>query len=238
MASDDFTGTLGDPLDTHDSDWAQAGGLALNADVFLTDAALDESIGGGPADRLGIDGWRNKAARYTTSSEDTSIITVVGASVISEGGGPGVRMTSSTLGYTAIMGNISGTTYQSIKVLKNGVSFGNGDGSWDGTQDIEVKIVVSGTTTVDINVYINGSGTPSYTGQDTTAPLSAGNPGWSFVNQKAIVAALDTWSDGVGAGTTTTQTGAIDLDFTVTADWVYTAAGGGASPAAKYLLRL
>lgn len=204
MASDDFTGTCGDALDTHDVNWEGAGGAVLNTDIYLTDSAGATSTDA--ADRLGVNAWRDKGGMYASSSEDSSELLIIGvASAPSDNlfRGPAVRMTTSIAGYALRMKTVVDNNYTIAEVTKNG-GWISGAGvviSEDWSVDHTLKLTASGTTTVTLTLYIDDVEVHSF--DDSSSPVAAGSPGFWISNQTGNLATVDSWTDGAGGVSST-----------------------------------
>ena len=104
---------------------------------------------------------------------------------------------------------------------------------------INVRIVATGSTPTTLTVYINDSLEITHE-QSTGTDFTSGHPGFGASETGGVVdnTIFDNWTDGAATGTITTQTGAIDLNFKLTASAGLEAIGSGVSSAILRLLKL
>jgi hypothetical protein len=169
--SDNFNGSNGTNLSTHNANWG-----AMNATCTVNSFVIQSNL-------LNLSGvFACGGALYTTSSSDISQVVVSAAStsaainksVCVRGANGG----SSSRGYCVNFAAVTGANYTQIKITKNGTFFAVHTGlTYAFASDHTLRIVVSGTTTVSIQAYVDT--TLISTDSDSSSPLGAGNPGIS-----------------------------------------------------------
>lgn len=209
MASDSFTGADGTLLATHDTNWTQG---QLIANLALSGNACGVN-----------DKYKTVAAYYATSTADSSQITIkaMGSSAtISKS--PAVRMAGTARGYT-LLPLISSGIITRFAFQKNGTTIGYSTSglSYPVTADHTLQITASGTSTVVLTAFIDGTNIGSY--NDSSSPITSGSPGF-YIDGGLVLSdtLIDDWTDGVSAGFTgiyaasqlaQTQSAAASLDF-------------------------
>lgn len=184
--SDAFTG--GESLlADHDANWtaSQAG---------ITNLAIN---GSGSALLTGT--YRSGSAYYSASTADMSIA-VVGAGASDANVRPAacVRMSGSVNGYCLALMDISSGNWTDVAIYKNtGILCYLDGGSWATNTTHTLKITASGTGTVTIHGYVDGT---EVTGScsDASSAYDSGSPGiyiyggsaGDYTNNK-----LDSWAD-------------------------------------------
>jgi hypothetical protein len=194
VATDNFTGTNGTTLYTHDNKWTDSAGnvTAENTDAEINSNQLRPAgewvIGGG---------YYNNSQ---SADPQMSQFVVKGTAAARVYRYIAVRMGASTNGYAVRYSESSGSNYTTLEVLK--------DGSWIGTissrtdayaNDITLKIEASGTSTTTIKVYINGTQAGSDI-TDSSSPITTGYPGFIIMGDGTQLNIIDDWTDGVAAG--------------------------------------
>jgi hypothetical protein len=168
--SDNFTGTSGTLLSTHDASWTSMGANYNTAKFTLNGSGNVKvptySTGGG--------------AYYAASTSDTSQATWIATSgaVISKGvcvraNGSGTTLST---GYCEYLGTVVGANETRVYWVKNGGGGSNISGQaipW--ASNHVLKIVASGTSTVTLSLYVDG--TLVGTGTDSSSPITSGSPG-------------------------------------------------------------
>lgn len=193
MASDDFTGANGTDLETHDSAWDHE---TTNHFEIQGNAARPQN--------LFVSSWV-----HHSSTEDTCQIKI--PNVASSGKSDRVyvmvrsdinRGDATNYGYNIYFSD-DGTNLASVR-LRIGDTYMTGNFSLSQTYALAdtnvVKIVASGTTTVNIKVYIND--TEEFDYDDTAGTFTSGHPGFGCTAQNGVAAdqTFDDWTDGVSAG--------------------------------------
>lgn len=183
MASDSFTNTDGTSLSTHNANWGTIGGTIFTIQSNCAYAGT----------------WAVREARYTASSADLSQVVWKGSisAVQADVAKVHVRMSSSTEGY-ASKPNVSGGNVIGLILTKNGSWLGSltGGGNPSVSLDLTLKITASGTSTVTVEGFINGTSVGTAT--DSSSPIAAGNPGFrSWGGASAVY--FDDWTDGASA---------------------------------------
>jgi len=192
MASDSFTDTNGTALTTHDSNWADADSTYVVANYEIQSNLV-----------RGNNDFNYCGARYTTSSVDLSQVVFKAGSYPNNAKYVIVRADGTTnRGYTFTFAGLSTDTFTSVTLRKNGTFLsGSGSKSISRLSDQTVKITASGTTTVTVKGFV--AGTEEITYDDSTSPLSSGNPGFCALTDTAATLSdytdMDDWTDGVAA---------------------------------------
>lgn len=183
--SDSFTGSDGTALATHDAQWT-----SMPTPYLTTYATLQSN-------QLSIQAYQNGGAYYAASTADTSQMVFKGVTANNTvTKRVHVRAGGSTKGYEAgIAYPSSGSTVSSFAIRKGGVFLATITGSnIDTSADHTIKLVASGTSTVTLTVYVDGS---SYgTTSDSSSTITSGSPGWSCDGgSNATYNRFDDWQD-------------------------------------------
>lgn len=184
--SDDFTGTAGTALATHDSNWAD---LNTSAGWVVADAELD---GSGNVRATG--NWSQFGARYTTSSADSASITVKAKGTPASDSQVGLVLRANGTNYYVIrLTGSDGTNYTSINVFRYTTADGSEtyvtSASYTGslTADHVLRAEVSGTgATVTIVADVDATNYVNFGDTDANRITASGSPGiyaYPFGNQ-------------------------------------------------------
>lgn len=161
--SDNFSGSSGTPLATHNSAWTDAypaSGYVV-ANLQLTGSSTVEVTSA-----FGTGG-----AIYSTSTSDTSQAVYKAYSDYSIFKAACVRITpGTTSGYCFYEQSTTSGIVTKNGSFATGMAFSLPSGS-----DHTVKVSASGTTTVIVTVTVDGGSPQTWT--DTSSPLAAGHPG-------------------------------------------------------------
>ena len=190
MASDNFTGADDTALETHDSNWT-----SINATYPVSNLEIISNTVRHEAT------WQLSGAYYNGSSVDSSQIVFKAGTNGSPARNVSVRAGSNQRGYSASLGTISSGNYTFFNISKNGAWLATLEtsGAWSVTADHTVKITASGSSTVTIEGFVDGSseGTTS----DSSSPIGAGHPGfWTGELGTIAEGVYDDWTDGDTGG--------------------------------------
>jgi len=187
--SDSFTNSNDTALATHNSAWASASASYVVSNLEIIGNAVTTTstyaVGG---------------AYHQTSTSDTSQIVFKGLSNTSQSVNKyvGVRMDGSSLGYNAGMISLSAGNWTAIAIRENTTQLSTTCTGLSIAADADhtLKIVASGTTTVTISVYVDGSGTATCEKTDSSATITSGHPGF-YVGGNGTIGnnAFDSWQD-------------------------------------------
>ena len=183
--SDDFTGSQA-ALATHDANWtASADGVAN----FEIDGSGHLRLTGN---------YKSASAYYDASTSDVSQV------VVPAGSTNGyfrprvcVRMSDSVRGYCFGLIDNDGTNWGDIAVYKDGGVLCYLEGTYSASSNHTIKIVASGTSTVTLNAYVDGSEVTSGC-TDSSSPYESGHPGVMMHGSSAADYAnnlMDDWQD-------------------------------------------
>lgn len=166
---DDFTGTPGTILTTHNVNWK----LTTSNPTSVTDVANWTLQTGG----LQAVAFRNLFAFRDDSSGDDVQIPLIGNGTDARYSGPSVRMALNSGGYSAVFSVISGGNYTRLEIRKAGAFFAQVTGiSFSQSTDHDMRIVATTNgANVDLEVWLDGVST--YTGTDSSSPILTGNDG-------------------------------------------------------------
>ena len=187
--SDSFTNTNDTPLATHNSNWTNANGTFVVSNFEITNNTA--TITGD---------WAIAGAMHSSSTSDTSQVVVKALTNTSQ---PinryvGVRMNGTSLGYNVYLSNFSGGVWGNLGARKDTAGLGvacTGFGISAGA-DHTMRVVASGTSTVTINVYIDGGGSPACSWTDSSSTITSGHPGFFAVgNGTTGNGSFDNWTD-------------------------------------------
>ena len=190
MASDNFTGADDTALETHDSNWTSINATYPVSNLeIISNTVRHEAI------------WQLSGAYYNGSSVDSSQIVFKAGTNGSQSRNVSVRAGSDQRGYSASLTTISSGNYTYFNISKNGawLSTLETSGAWSVTADHTVKITASGSSTVTIEGFVDGSseGTTS----DSSSPIGAGHPGfWTGELGTIAEGVYDDWTDGDTGG--------------------------------------
>jgi hypothetical protein len=182
--ADSFTGSDDTDLEVHDSNWTGVDATWVVTGLEIVSNAIQLDFG-----------WANCAAYYDASSSDESQIVFKAAGDSATGRAVAVRMGAGTRGYSAILLAVSGGNYTECYVRKNGnwmaAPF---TGSWSTSSDHTIKIKASGTTTVTLEVWVDGVSLGTKT--DSSSPIASGHPGFYVAGTGTIShSVMDDWTD-------------------------------------------
>lgn len=181
--SDSFTDTNGVHLADHNANWAGYGDVGLDNITIQGNKASGTTY---------VSTW----ARYTSSTADTSQIVMsayTDNASINPSIGVMVRGSSTSKGYVFKLFQQDGTNWTYWELDKNGSWADSAAGqTFAGNTSHILKITASGTSSVVINMYVDGNLIHSYT--DSSSPIGSGNPGF-FVISDAIAMTADDWTD-------------------------------------------
>ena len=194
MASDNFTGADDTALETHDSNWTSINATYPVSNLeIISNTVRHEAI------------WQLSGAYYNGSSVDSSQIVFKAGTNGSQSRNVSVRAGSDQRGYSASLTTISSGNYTYFNISKNGAWLATLEtsGAWSVTADHTVKITASGSSTVTIEGFVDGSseGTTS----DSSSPIGAGHPGfWTGELGTIAEGVYDDWTDGAAGGASST----------------------------------
>ena len=188
-ASDAFTGSAV-ALATHNSAWADA-----DASYSVSVLALD-----GSGHCIPVHAYDDGGARYTSSTSDISQITISARTTSTPYWmGPIVRANGTTRGYSLRLYTADGITYTGATVSNGDTTLASADGLSISTSTTHaLRLVASGTGTVSVTGYVDGTQviTVSDVPSNTPTPLGPGNPGFLVSNATAAASqVLDNWQD-------------------------------------------
>lgn len=185
-ASDSCTDADGTALATHDANWTQVNSTYAVANLKIASNKCTTTSN-----------FAQGSAYYNASSVDTSQIVMKAAtSAISGAKFVAVRMGSSQFGYSAAFATASGGNWTVMVIRKNNSFYTSISGSWAMASDHTVKITVSGTSTVTINVTVDGTDIGSIS-SDSSSPIGSGHPGfYETGGGTAGDQDYDDWTDG------------------------------------------
>ena len=186
MAIDNFTNTDGTNLVNHTTSttWTQVTGLSENTKIYSN--ALRQTA------------YRTNCGFRSTSTADSSQVSVLASTSNNLYCGPAVRVQSASRGYTAELGTHDAGYYTKVMLSKDGSWRKSETVSYDETVSHTVKITASGTDPVTIDVYVDD--TLELTYEDSSSPYASGYSGLFCSNNTASAAAmLDDWTDGLGS---------------------------------------
>jgi len=192
MATDNFTDTDGTPLETHDAKWKDGPSpyLASNAEI---QSNFCQSEGA----------WTSFGAWYDNGQADDQSSEVIDKSHSSGEKHVAVRMSAASRGYAIALTGGSGGLWSAVTMTKNGAWFASVEtgASYSQAADHTLKISCSGSGTVTINCWIDG--TPKTTQYDSSIPITTGKPGiWYLAGGTIAHSAFDDWTDGISSGVT------------------------------------
>jgi hypothetical protein len=187
MATDNFTDSNDVGLETHDANWT-----SISATYKVTNLEIISNT-------VRHEGaWQSSGAYYAASSVDTSQIIFKAGTNGTALRQVAVRCATNQRGYALNLGVISGGNYTTAHINKNGSWFATpaSGQTWSVTADHTVKITVSGTSTVIIDTWVDGSALTQKS--DSSSPIGAGSPGF-FTDELGTIAEgiFDDWTDGV-----------------------------------------
>lgn len=189
MASDNFTDTNGTHLLDHTASITWTAVISSKPDNYTIN---NNSVRGAA--------WASANSFASTSTVDSSQVTVLAnnpAGVVR----PSVRMSSNNAGYMAYFTSLSGGNFTRIEVYKNNAWFARYDSvSYSQASDHTLKITASGTSTVTLEVFVDGSSLGTKT--DSSSPIESGYSGFSISMATVGTAQdlLDDWTDGAAGG--------------------------------------
>ena len=168
--TDNFVGSAGTPLATHNPCW-------LNLSGTYVVSALQLGSTSGTVVPTGIFALAGALYQGDTSDVSQAVQNPPTTTNISVQG-PVVRATQNVvLGYWGVLNNISGGSYVNACIYKAGASQLCNVVSFSTSAPHTLRLVAAGTGTVTIGLYIDGSGTPSVSITDSTSPYNSGTPG-------------------------------------------------------------
>lgn len=183
--TDTFTGADGTALATHNVNWANA-----DTDFPVANAVINSN-------HVRSTGTYNLfGGRYTASTSDTSVITLVGGAASSEDNTmPVVRASATSSGYGCYFSASASGNFTAVRFRKNGAYLADGNsGTWAMASDHVMKIVASGTSPVSLSCYIDGVLVATAT--DSASPIASGNPGFTgYPDGNYAKSTFDNWSD-------------------------------------------
>lgn len=194
MASDNFAGTNGTALASHDANWSSIDGTFTVANLKIDTNQC----------QIANNNYNSAGAYYNSSSADLSQLLCKAQT--SAGTGlkyVTVRAGTSAKGYALYLSAPSGGNWTRANLYKNGAFLANVTVSIPTTADHTLKITASGTSSVLITGYVDGVSTITYT--DSSSPLASNHPGF-YVSGNGVAADnyVDDWTDGASAGFTGT----------------------------------
>ena len=184
--SDAFTGTAGTSLSIYDASWVKIKGTS---DVVTTGSGT-----------VAIDGRNYAYYGYALSTSDVSQITVKASNTTGAYTRSAcVRLTPNFGGYCVGFGSVVSGNYYNCYVEKGGSSIGNGNcGLISATVDHTLAIVASGSSSTNLNIYVDGVRTGSLT--DTNQPLTTAKSGFSLIGDGTTAnSQADGWQDYQGS---------------------------------------
>jgi hypothetical protein len=186
--SDSFTGTDGTALATHDPNWVSLprGSGDIASCVIQSNQARTTSA------------FAVCAAMYNASSSDASSLTIVaytdaviGKRVCVRGN---VAAGADKTGYCAVLGGASAGTWTTVDLVKDGGYMTSLSASAAQGSNHTLKITAAGTSTVTLEVFVDGSSVGTTT--DSSSPDGTGKPGFVMVaNGDSTVTGVDDWTD-------------------------------------------
>lgn len=183
--SDTFTDSNDVALETHNNLWASTVSpyIVTNLEIYNNQLQVESN-------------GRSAGARYTGSTSDICQITLKAQTTGYVYRNVGVRMSDSTSGYSLRLTQISGGNFTYLQVFKGTSPLGNlsTTGNWSTSADHVVRIVVSGTSTVTIEGYVDGDKVGTNI-QDSSSPLGSGNPGIWMLEIAQTGSYFDDWQD-------------------------------------------
>lgn len=183
--TDSFTGTDGTALATHDSSWAAMSSAGVSSAVISGNAVTISGV------------YNDIRARYTTSTADVSQVTSKAFSNTASNTRKTVHVRSgaTTDGYSFFLDTLSGGNFTGLEFDKGASYLGSCGGlSIPAGSDHVLKITASGTNTVTLTAYVNGTQVCQTT--DSSSTITSGNPGFGVLgNGVAGNNFIDTWSD-------------------------------------------
>jgi hypothetical protein len=184
--TDSFTDADNMALATHNALWASPGSTYLVTGFKISSNAVQTT------------GTFTTAGAYHTSSvSDTSQIVNKALSNTAQTVNKyvAVRMGSATLGYAGRV-TLSGGNWTTAAFSKNGGGLGSSCSglSYAAGSDHTMKIVASGTSTVSLTLYIDGTSVCSTT--DSTSTITSGHPGFYVAGNGTVLNnVFDSWQD-------------------------------------------
>ncbi|MEN6623610.1 MAG: hypothetical protein ABFD50_18950 [Smithella sp.] len=179
-ATDTFTGNAATAINTHDANWSVVTGTTIG------NVTLDGS------GNIQIAGWQSATIYYSTSTSDTSIVTIlanIGATTY--GPSPVVRAGASEAGYRLILRNVVDGNYTTLQLNKSGVM----------ANSAAVSVPVNSTHILELT-YSSGHLLCTVDGEqlldhdDSASPLAAGSPGISIDSlSSSAVPFISEWTD-------------------------------------------
>ena len=222
--SDQFTGSNGAAVTTYSAAWTKVKGTA---DAYTTGAGS-----------VAIPGYNYAYYAYKSSSSDTSQITVNPSATTNFYAREAcVRLTPYVGGYCVGFGSVTNGSYYTCYVEKAGMALGSGNcGLVSAQVSHTLAIVASGTSSVTLDVYLDGVRTGSVA--DYGQALTAQSPGFALVGDGNPANSLASyWQDykGVTAPSPGTAAAAVAFGCTSGTGTCYdTFAGNAASGLVQY----
>ena len=196
MASDNFEGVDGTTLTTHDPKWFQISDSTDTMEIQSNQAQVSSTwdragyryVNGQPADHESEIEFAADAARVNNRDQ-----------------GPAVRMQADFPGYIFRWTGEAAGSYTNWTVRRRIASgntlIGAGSGSWSKSAPITVKLAVSGSAIVDIDVTINDVFQTTVSDADAER-LTTGLPGiYVDANNLPANMRINRWTDNIGAPT-------------------------------------
>ena len=187
MAQDTFTDTNGTHLLDHTSEMTWTATISNSPDTVTIQS-----------NAVQLDVWADTVKAFASTSQvDSSQITHKSTILEAVGAaGPCVRMPVNSSGYSAVFSSPTGGNWTQVVLAKNEVYLTAYSGlSYSTSSDHTIKISASGTSTVTLEVFIDGSSIG--TKQDASSPLDTGYSGFRVMNNSGTAKIMvDDWTDG------------------------------------------
>jgi len=163
---DNFTGASGTLLPAYNSEWVLAAGTNS---IYTTGSNSAQ-----------ISGTAGAVYYYSASTSDTSQITVAPSSItVNYEKLACVRVSSGASGYCVGFSAVSSGNYSTCYVMKNFKFLGGGGcGSISATVSHTLRIVASGSSTVSLSVYVDGTLQGTLT--DSSSPITKAGSGFGL----------------------------------------------------------